>query len=1388
VRGLLTDEVKSWKSVAVSPGRYTRSLNPTLIDYLQKRIDAITDDDFHVLASELQSHIVAGYSRMFDDHEAWIDDAMQRASVLAADRIVSPLMKAIRAALVRHADDPDDRAFDLETTLISKLIEGLSQTLPGILNTYATTRDDSLIEAALCSALDPAGCRGIVKEAAQEFWTADALSQLHDLMSYIETGENLQAYLYVGTLRYRNHTYPLFYLPIMLSRDGATINLSLEPHIYVNRQALDYVLQDVADNTAVISPIRDRIVYLGPQQVAANVIDAMADTLSVHLGLPRPIRLCGASLEQESTTKIVLRNQLIIAAFDRADEALVNDYEQILTAAQRGGDQVTALFEDIVKAVMAGEPTSLIASVEREWLDSPLINRLIAESPIPLNEEQRKILMALARPDCRFVVVEGPPGTGKSHTISAIAFDAIRTGKSVLVLSDKAEALDVVEDKLERTISAVRPSEEFPNPLLRLGKTGSNYSRLVSLNSAQQIMREHAAAAANEAEIIKSTEAQRASLIKDLKAAIDTVSAKGCADIHRIFALERSLDAVEHGICEAIRMVVEESKVNSFDRFASAIGGAPLEPNAFDAIIHTLCQRSNDPISLKSIMDEARRHAVATCCMDIAPLAMMRRFDAMDERQARFLISIVQEYESLRQPIFGYLFRGRDVRRLEQQLRQRVPVRDVVKLGTDAQGIKVMANAVLQIADATKQHSLKPQDVPIVFEMLCKGVSDPTALGILSRLEQFIVLVESVGGSVATVISNALIKCLGRGDSPSQVLADLMEYAQLWGAIGRRFRHLGKLDYIGKKAQLERLYARAMANGIDKRFVSFVTEHSAESKALARVIKDKAKFPEDRFQLLRTAFPVIIASIRDFSEYMPLLPELFDLVIIDEGSQISVAQAFPALLRAKQVVVFGDHRQFSNVKSSNASSERNKIYRNDLEAFARARISADAATLARLATFDIKRSVIDFFENCANYRIMLRKHFRGYLELIGFSSRYFYQGELQAIKVRNVPIRDTIRFDFVDASRPKDRLRNVNQAEADFIISALENLLENKEPPPTVCVITPFREQQQYINKRVSEHQRSEDFRSKLDLKILTFDTCQGLEREIVIYSMVETSEQRILNYIFPVSMEGIEDSVEEKLKAQRLNVGLSRAQEMIWFVLSKPIADYSGSIGTALRHYENWLNKGDEASVAQTDRRSKMEGKVLGWLQQSSFVQSRQDCIRITPQFPVGQYLRQLDRQYQHPDWKVDFLVTVDTSQGPIQIIVEYDGFEHHFRKDGLSKIDASNYKSFMSEADIERQLTLEQYGYRFVRLNRFNIGRDPVSTVSRMLEAVVTKADASDPEAVARQRADSIGLANGSRKRCTRCNQVRDREDFADPTLKGGYGRICMNCKDRRWTYRRH
>lgn len=53
--------------------------------------------------------------------------------------------------------------------------------------------------------------------------------------------------------------------------------------------------------------------------------------------------------------------------------------------------------------------------------------------------------------DGKDLVVEGPPGTGKSQTISNLIAAALTDGKTVLFVSEKLAALEVVRDRLDRT-------------------------------------------------------------------------------------------------------------------------------------------------------------------------------------------------------------------------------------------------------------------------------------------------------------------------------------------------------------------------------------------------------------------------------------------------------------------------------------------------------------------------------------------------------------------------------------------------------------------------------------------------------------------------------------------------------------------------------------------------------------------------------------------------------------------------------------------------------------------------------------------------------------------------------------------------------------------------
>ncbi len=188
-------------------------------------------------------------------------------------------------------------------------------------------------------------------------------------------------------------------------------------------------------------------------------------------------------------------------------------------------------------------------------------------------------------------------------------------------------------------------------------------------------------------------------------------------------------------------------------------------------------------------------------------------------------------------------------------------------------------------------------------------------------------------------------------------------------------------------------------------------------------------------------------------------------------------------------------------------------------------------------------------------------------------------------------------------------------------------------------------------------------FFDKLKLKIFTFDTCQGEERDIVFYSMVATEESDRLWGVFIKDLSKVDIEEEGQIKAQRLNVGFSRSKETMHFVLSKPIDKFTGSIGEALRHYYNVLQEAQKEPLPnEVDVKSPMEKQVLNWLMQTDFWKRNfPQNILLKPQFKLGEYLRQLDRTYNHPNYVVDFLLVYkDEMHREHKIIIEYDGLKN--------------------------------------------------------------------------------------------------------------------------------
>jgi very-short-patch-repair endonuclease len=407
--------------------------------------------------------------------------------------------------------------------------------------------------------------------------------------------------------------------------------------------------------------------------------------------------------------------------------------------------------------------------------------------------------------------------------------------------------------------------------------------------------------------------------------------------------------------------------------------------------------------------------------------------------------------------------------------------------------------------------------------------------------------------------------------------------------------------------------------------------------------------------------------------------------------------------------------------------------------------------------------------------------------MISFSSKYFYSNNLQPMKILNKPISDVISFKEIKMDK-LDVTENTNSYECEYIISQLEELIL-KDDPPSVAVITPFTNQQQFISSQIYNHPKIDDFKEKLKIRIFTFDTCQGEERDTIFYSMVASVDQDKLMYIFPKSIQSEfadEDEIERNKKLQRLNVGFSRAKEKIVFVLSKPLFDFKGSIGEALRHFHTVFEKSKELPTEKdTDQKSKMEAKLLNWIKQTSIIHELGDTCRLSTQFKIGDYLKTIDPNYTNPRYEVDFLLKVKslTRDEYHNIIIEYDGLREHFTN--LDEVDSSNFEYYLREEDVERQKVLESYGYHMIRVNKFNLGSDEVETIDsrirkliKQLENKVTNSFLDNLKKKSKIAED--GLTDGSVKQCNKCGEYLNKEEyFRDEKLKSKYGIVCKNCK---------
>jgi RecA/RadA recombinase len=140
--------------------------------------------------------------------------------------------------------------------------------------------------------------------------------------------------------------------------------------------------------------------------------------------------------------RVVLEPCAVLGFFPQSSSDMIQDYDALLAAIADPSEDLAARFGAAGALLPADLREALGVAAPPTPEAAPLV------PVVPADPSQRAVLTeARGR---RALVVDGPPGTGKSQVIVNLVTDALARGESVAVVCEKRAALDVVAQRLEQ--------------------------------------------------------------------------------------------------------------------------------------------------------------------------------------------------------------------------------------------------------------------------------------------------------------------------------------------------------------------------------------------------------------------------------------------------------------------------------------------------------------------------------------------------------------------------------------------------------------------------------------------------------------------------------------------------------------------------------------------------------------------------------------------------------------------------------------------------------------------------------------------------------------------------------------------------------------------------
>jgi len=342
------------------------------------------------------------------------------------------------------------------------------------------------------------------------------------------------------------------------------------------------------------------------------------------------------------------------------------------------------------------------------------------------------------------------------------------------------------------------------------------------------------------------------------------------------------------------------------------------------------------------------------------------------------------------------------------------------------------------------------------------------------------------------------------------------------------------------------------------------SRYSTLEKYRDRMLVAKLKEIQSRKDLLSLLQDnrIFTATVSSMLGKMDLLKlKKFDLVVIDEASQLLEPMLLGLVSQFTKVVLIGDHKQLPAVVTQ--GSHFSKVKDQDLLSIG----------LEDMAESLFQRMYNQALKNKWDWSYgILTQQGRMHQDIMAFAASHFYNDKLKILeKVTRLSeplllsgasekfkFLETKRMVFIDTEIDDVLTQKINQHESKMVVELVKQLIEiyktqGKEiTKESIGIITPFRAQ----IAKISEEFQNEN----IDTSLITIDTVeryQGGARDHIIVSLV-TNNRNVLNMISKKSVEGID---------RKLNVAITRAREQLVLIGNKEILEKDDAYRELIGH-----------------------------------------------------------------------------------------------------------------------------------------------------------------------------------------------------------------------------